>query len=264
MLDPEYMQYTCGYWKNAKNLEEAQIDKLDLACKKLHLPEKESKKDKILELGSGFGGFAKFAAKHYNCEITSYNISTEQVEYAKNITKGLPVKTIISDYRNAIFKELKNHFDKIVSIGMMEHVGKKNYRGFMKIANNCLKDKGLFYIHTIGSLNSKGGTDSWLEKYIFPGGRLPSSADILKAAEGYFALEDFQNIGHDYDKTLMVWFNNFHNNWPKFKDKYSNRFYRMWKYYLLSCAGSFRSGNIQLFQFVFSKGNFEKTYEGAR
>jgi cyclopropane-fatty-acyl-phospholipid synthase len=266
MLDKEYMQYTCGYWKNAKNLQEAQINKLDLVCKKINLKKNSEKPDKVLELGSGFGGFAKFAAKHYNCEVTSYNISTEQVEYAKKITKGLSVKTITSDYRNAESDIHKNRFDKIVSIGMMEHVGPKNYHNFMKLANYCLKDKGLFIVHTIGSIKTQDQSkdDPWTKKYIFPGGHLPSASQIVKSSEPYFNLEDAQNFGHDYDKTLMAWFKNFNENWPKFKDKYGERFYRMWKYYLLSCAGGFRSGYINLFQFVFSKGNLEKTYEGVR
>ena len=255
------MQYTCGYWKNAKNLNQAQIDKLDRACRKAKLS--KNKKLKVLELGSGFGGFGKFAAKNHNCEITSYNISTEQVAHSREINKNLPVKTIIDDYRNAE-KENKHHFDRVVSIGMMEHVGKKNYRNFMRLADYCLKDKGILYIHTIGNLKSQGGTDPWLSKYIFPGGCLPSAADIIRAAEGYFSIEDFENIGHYYDQTLMAWFANFEKNWPRFKDQYRERFYRMWKYYLLSCAGAFRSGHIQLFQFVFSKGNLGKVYEGVR
>ena len=265
MLDPEYMQYTCGYWKDAKNLQQAQIDKLNLICKKTKIPKKsEKEKDKILELGSGFGGFALFATKKYNCEVTSYNISKEQVAYAKERSKNLPIEIKEEDYRNAMNPENKEKFEKVVSIGLMEHVGQKNYRDFMKLSNYCLKDKGLFFLHTIGSLKSNRGTDAWLDKYIFPGGQLPSSASILKAAEGYFVLEDFQNIGHDYDKTLMAWFHNFDKNWPKFKDKYGEKFYRMWKYYLLCCAGAFRSGNISLLQFVFSKANLGKTYDGVR
>lgn len=266
MLDSQYMQYTCSYWKDVKNLQDAQIKKLDIICKKIHIPTNKDKKskEKILELGSGFGGFALFAAKNYNCEVTSYNISKEQVLYAREKSKNLPIEIKEEDYRNALNLENKEKFDKVVSIGMMEHVGQNNYRNFMKLSNYCLKDKGLFFIHTIGSLKSNRGTDPWLNKYIFPGGQLPSSASVIKAAEGYFVLEDFQNIGHYYDKTLMAWYDNFNKNWPKFKEEYGERFYRMWKYYLLCCAGSFRAGNICLFQFVFSKGNFGKTYDGVR
>jgi len=265
MLDPEYMQYTCGYWKDSKNLQQSQIDKLNLICKKIHLPKKSEKnKEQILELGSGFGGFALFAAKYYNCSVLSYNISKEQVKYAREKSKNLSIEIKEEDYRKAMNLENKKKFDKVVSIGLMEHVGQKNYKNFMMLSNYCLKDKGLLFLHTIGTLKSNRGTDPWLNKYIFPGGQLPSSASILKAAEGYLVLEDFQNIGHDYDKTLMSWYKNFEKNWPKFQNKYGERFYRMWKYYLLSCAGAFRSGSICLFQFVFSKGNYGKTYEGER
>jgi cyclopropane-fatty-acyl-phospholipid synthase len=267
MLDPKYMQYTCGYWKNAKNLQEAQINKLDLVCRKLHLPKHGTKvKDKILELGSGFGGFANFATRNYNCEVVSYNISKEQVSYAKNLNKNLPVEIIESDYRDSTNEKNKNRFDKVVSIGMIEHVGPGNYKLFMNVACHSLKDNGILFIHTIGRKDSArpGQADPWIRKYIFPGGQLPSAAQIAKAAEKYFRLEDLENFGHYYDPTLMTWFRNFDKNWPKFKDQYGERFYRMWKYYLLSCAGAFRSGSISLFQFVFVKGNPDKIYEVVR
>ena len=266
MLDPEYMQYTCGYWKNAKNLQQAQINKLDLVCKKLNLTKNSRNKEKILELGSGFGGFGKFSTKNYSCEVTSYNISKEQIAFARKQTKDLPVKTIEADYRTAQNPKNKEAFDKIVSIGMMEHVGPRNYKSFMELANYCLKDKGLFVVHTIGrnTVLAPGLGDPWISKYIFPGGHLPAVSQITAAAEGYFRVEDVQNFGHYYDKTLMAWFENFDRAWPQFKEEYGERFYRMWKYYLLSCAGAFRAGTICLFQVVLSKGNIGKTYEGAR
>lgn len=265
MLDPQYMQYTCAYFKDTDDLQQAQINKLDLVCRKLHLPQKTQRLERVLELGSGFGGFANFAAANYNCTIESYNISKEQVEFARKLNKDLPVTTIESDYRNAESEENNERFDKVASIGMMEHVGPRNYRNFMRIAHNCLKDQGLFLVHTIAGIKTQkeGGEDPWIKKYIFPGGHLPSAAQIAKASEGYFQLEDMHNIGHDYDKTLMAWFENFNKNWPKFKNQYGERFYRMWKYYLLSCAGGFRSGSICLYQTVFSK-NPRTVYESAR
>jgi len=268
MLDKEYMQYTCGYWKKAKNLQQAQIDKLDLICKKLNLSKKSSKKpkEKILELGSGFGGFALYATRFYNCEVTTYNISKEQVEYAKKKSRGLPINIIKADYRDAGNPKHKEYFDKIVSIGMCEHVGPKNYMKFMKIAYDNLKDTGLFLMHTIGNNKTikphKG--DFWIRKYIFPGGHLPSPTQILKASEGLFRIEDLHNFGRYYDNTLMAWFKNFNKNWSKLKQLYDDKFYRLWKYYLLSCAGGFRSGSMSLYQFVFSKGNLAKTYSGVR
>ena len=266
MLDPEFMQYTCGYFKDTKDLGKAQINKLNLVCKKLHLSKKGTgKKEKILELGSGFGGFGHFAAKNYNCEITSYNISKEQVAFAKQLNKNLPVNTIESDYRNAESSKNQNAFDKVVSIGMMEHVGPKNYKNFMKLADHCLRDDGILVIHTIGNTTKDpAGDDQFTQKYIFPGGHLPSAAQITLAAEDYFQLEDIQNFGHYYDPTLMAWFHNFNKNWPMFKNQYGDRFYRMWKYYLLSCAGAFRAGNICLYQFVFTKRSYGKVYEATR
>lgn len=267
MLD-KYMQYTCGYWKNAKNLNQAQENKMDLICRKLHLKKKNkiNKRERILELGSGFGGFSKFATEKYNCEITSYNISKEQIKYGKEINKNLPVKIIESDYREAINIEKEGSFDKIVSVGMYEHVGPKNYNTFMNVAHKCLKNKGLFLLHTIGRQTTlkQGKADPWIKKYIFPEGHLPSPAELISASEPYFKLEDAHNFGRYYDLTLMAWFDNFEKNWKEFKNKFGDRFYRMWKYYLLSCAGAFRSGSIDLYQFVFSKGDLGNVYEAVR
>ena len=243
MLD-KHMQYTCGYWKNARTLQQAQEHKLELICMKLGL----KKGDTVLELGCGWGGFAKYAAENYGCAVTAYNISKEQVSYARDACKGLPVKIVLDDYRNA-----KGKYDKVVSIGLCEHVGPKNYRGFMNLAYNCLNDYGLFFLHTIGGNESKVSCDPWTCKYIFPNGVIPSLHQISEASEGLFVQEDFHNFGIDYDKTLMAWFRNFDRSWPKFKSQYGDRFYRMWKYYLLSCAGAFRARKIHLWQFVFSK-----------
>ena len=244
MLDKN-MQYTCGYWNGAKTLDEAQEKKLDLVCKKLQLKAGE----KVLELGCGWGGFAHFAAKNYGVEVTAYNISNEQVKYAREWNKGLPVKIIHADYREA-----QGIYDKVASIGLCEHVGYKNHRTFMKVVHRCLKDDGLFLLHTIGTNRSVKMTDPWIQKYIFPNSMLPSIAQLSKAAEGLFVIEDWHNFGPDYDKTLMAWDENFRKNWPKFKDKYGERFYRMWHFYLMSSAGQFRSRKAQLWQAVLSKG----------
>lgn len=243
MLD-KHMQYTCAYWKNAKNLDEAQENKLKLVCDKLHLKPGMT----VLELGGGFGGLATYMAKHYDCNVISYNISKEQVKYAREKSKGLPVKFIQADYREA-----KGTFDRVVSVGMCEHVGYKNYASFMKLAHDRLKDDGLFLLHTIGSNTSTKHTDRWIDKYIFPNSKLPSINQLSKAAEGKFIIEDLHNFGQYYDNTLMAWHENFNTHWNELKDKYGERFKRMWDYYLLSCAGSFRARAIQLWQFVLSK-----------
>src|SRR3989344_2224277 len=238
------MQNTCGYWKNAKNLDQAQKDKLELVCKKLNL----KKTDKVLELGCGWGGFAEYAARKYGCHITAYNISEEQVKYARENCKGLPVEIIKSDYRNA-----KGTFDKVVSIGMCEHVGYKNYKAFMEVAHRCLKNNGLFLLHTIAGNISVTSTDPWIQKYIFPNSMLPSIKQLGEAMENLFVMEDWHNFGTDYDQTLMAWDANFRKNWHKFKDKYGERFYRTWRFYLMSSGGQFRSRRIQLWQIVLSK-----------
>ncbi len=254
MLDP-YMQYTCGYWENADNLNDAQTDKLDLICRKLMLQPGE----KILEMGCGWGGFAKYAAEKYKCHVTAVNISEEQVKYAKEICKGLPVEIIHSDYR-----DIKGTFDKVVSIGMLEHVGYKNYKSFMKHTYECLKPGSIALVHSIGSNITSPATDPWLNKYIFPNSKLPSIKQVAEACEPYFVVEDFHNLSVSYDKTLMAWYNNFIEHWPQFENRYGKKFFRMWSYYLLICAGAFRVRRIQLWQIVFSKGCLEGGYKSIR
>ena len=254
MLD-KYMQYTCGYWRRTDNLEDAQEHKLDLICKKLQLKSGET----LLDLGCGWGGLAKYAAQNYGCKVTAYNISKEQVKYAQEKAKGLPVKIIGEDYRFA-----KGTFDKIASIGLCEHVGYKNFKTLMTVAHKALKKDGLFLLHTIGKDLSGTNTDPWIAKYIFPNSMLPSVKQLSAAAEGFFIMEDWHNFGTDYDKTLMAWYDNFNNNWSQFKDRYDERFYRMWRYYLLSCAGLFRARKGQLWQIVFSKDGFPGGYTSIR
>jgi len=217
------------------------------------------KGDRVLELGCGWGGFAKYAAEKYGCSVTAYNISKEQVKYGQEKCKGLPVKIIRGDYRTA-----KGTFDKVVAIGLAEHIGFKNYKAFMKVAHRCLKKDGLFLIHTIGRNSSKNRTDPWIEKYIFPNGMLPSLNQLSQAADGLFVIEDWHIFGGDYAETLMAWFKNFDKNWPKYRQQYGDRFYRMWKYYLLACAGTFRTRKNQLWQIVLSKDGITSGYESVR
>ena len=254
MLDKR-MVYTCGYWKNAKDLDEAQEHKLDLVCRKIGL----KKGDRVLDIGCGWGSFLKYAAEKYGVEGVGLTVSIEQAKLARQMCGGLPVEIMVKDYR-----EIKGKFDHVVSLGMFEHVGFKNYRDYMQVAANSLKDDGLFLLHTIGGNESVLTVDPWTGKYIFPGGQLPSIAQIGKSIEGIFVVEDWHNFGADYDKTLMSWFENFDLAWPKLKEKYGNRFYRMWKYYLLSCAGSFRARHVQLWQIVLSKNGLKGGYESIR
>ena len=257
MLDKR-MTYTCGYWSGkpkAGTLDEAQEAKLDLVCRKLGLKAGEH----VLDIGCGWGSFAKFAAERYGARVTGITVSREQAELGRETCKGLPVELRLEDYR-----EVRGEFDHVVSLGMFEHVGKKNYRVFMKIVDRCLAEGGLFLLHTIGSKRSVNSTDPWIGKYIFPNGMLPSMKQIAKAAEGLFVMEDWHNFGADYDPTLMAWFRNFEKAWPSLRGKYGERFHRMWKYYLLSCAGAFRARHIQLWQMVFSKKGVSGGYVPVR
>ena len=249
------MQYTCAYWKQAKTLDEAQVHKLDLICRKLNL----QKGEKVLELGCGWGGFAKFAAENYGVAVDAYNISKEQVNFARNRNKGLPVTIHLADYRDAW-----GTYDKVAAIGLCEHVGYKNYASLMEVAHRCLKKHGLFLLHSIANNVSTTHCDPWFNKYIFPNGMLPSVKQLGETMEGLFIMEDWHNFGPDYDKTLMAWYQNFDRQWPLYEKKYGGQFYRMWKYYLLSLAGSFRARRIQLWQIVMSKDGVPGGYESIR
>lgn len=254
MLDPT-MTYSCGYWKNATNLNEAQIAKYDLICRKLGL----KKGMKVLDIGCGWGGFAKYAAEHYGAYVTGITLSSNQAEYARQTCAGLPVEICLLDYR-----DVNEQFDRVLEIGMFEHVGEKNYRTFMEIVHRALKPDGLFMLHTIGGNTTTTVGDQWICKYIFPNGHIPSIAQIGTSIEKLFVMEDWHNFGTDYDKTLMAWFAKFDANWPKLQKKYGDRFYRMWKYYLLSCAGAFRARDIQLWQVLLSKKGIPGGHETVR
>lgn len=243
MLDKR-LTYTCGYWKEASNLDEAQEAKLDLVCRKVGLKSGQ----KVLDIGCGWGNFAKFAAENYGVSVVGITVSKEQVELGRKRCERLPVEIRLQDYR-----DLNEKFDRIVSIGMFEHVGYKNYRTFMKKVDGALSDDGLFLLQTFGNTNSAHQADPWFQKYIFPGGMIPSIRQIGGSMEKLFVMEDWHNFGADYDKTLMAWRHNFTTGWNSIKQNYSEKFYRMWTYYLLSLAGAFRARKIQLWQIVFSK-----------
>lgn len=249
------LAYTCAYWKNAKNLDEAQEAKFELIAQKMNLKPGQ----KVLDLGCGWGGFSHYIAKNYDVEVVAVNLSEKQCAYAKKLCANLPVTVLNQDYR-----ETSGTFDRIISIGMMEHVGYKNYRGLMELLDRCLKDDGLALVHTIGRNTTGITTDPWISKYIFPHGHLPSITQIGEAIEGLFVMEDWHNLSVNYDTTLISWHENFQKTWDKFKTKYPTNFQRMWKYYLLSCAGAFRARNIQLWQVVLSKNGVLDGYESVR
>ncbi len=254
MLDPA-MQYSCGYFRGTADLETAQRQKMDLICRKLALRQGM----RLLDIGCGWGGLARHAAEHWGCAVTGITISQEQCAHAQEWCRGLPVEIRLQDYR-----DVNEHFDRVVSVGMMEHVGVRNYRHYMECAARCLRSDGLFLCHTICGSATYERADPWIIRYIFPNSELPSAALVARAADGIFLIEDVHNFGAYYDPTLMAWERNFQAAWPQFRDRYGDRFHRMWRYYLLGCAGAFRARSLNLFQFVLSKGGLPGGYESVR
>ncbi|MGA8164778.1 MAG: cyclopropane fatty acyl phospholipid synthase [Waddliaceae bacterium] len=245
----ETMAYTCGYWKQATDLSSAQLAKYDVICRKAQLKSGE----KVLELGCGWGGFAKYAAENYGATVDAVNIAREQIHYAQTLCRGLPIRLHTCDYRDVDFyNPHRIQYDKVISIGLCEHVGHKNYGRFLGLVRNQLKEDGLFLLHTIGKNVTTAVTDRWVQKYIFPGGMLPTLKLLSQASEKHFVIEDMHNFGADYDKTLMAWHHNFERAWPNFNDQFDERFYRMWSYYLLGSAGAFRARTMQLWQLILS------------
>ncbi len=252
MLDSR-MIYSCGYWRDATTLDEAQEAKLDLICRKVGLKPGM----RILDIGSGWGGFLKFAAERYGVEGLGVTISKEQAAWANAHTDGLPIRTELIDYM-----ALDGQFDRIISIGMFEHVGYKNYARYFRKVRELLKDDGLFLLHTIGGSFTRNHGDPWSEKYIFPNGMLPSAEQLGRAYGKLFVMEDWHNFGAYYDPTLMAWLDNFNRAWPSLKgDKYDDRFYRMWVYYLQIFAALFRVRHVQLWQIVFAPKGVRGVYE---
>jgi len=243
MLDKR-LNYTCAYWRNADNLDDAQEAKLELVCRKINVHPGM----RILELGCGWGSFAKYAAEKYGAEVLGVTISKEQVALGNELCQGLPVELRLQDYR-----EVEGQFDAVISIGVMEHVGYKNYHTYMDVVDRCLRPDGIAFIHTIGGNRSITTGEPWTDRYIFPNGMLPSITRLGKAMERRFVMEDWHNFGPYYDQTLMAWHANFNAAWPSLKEKYGERFRRMWNYYLLSSAGGFRSRSQQLWQIIMTR-----------
>lgn len=246
MLDPS-MAYSCAYWPQAQTLAQAQEAKLDLICQKLKLQSGMT----LLDIGCGWGSLMLFAAQHYGVHCVGLTISKEQAKLGSEKARNLPVRFELADYRQ-FNPDSEQRFDRIASVGMFEHVGHKNYRAYFDMARRSLRDDGLFLLHTIGKNRAGAGIDPWIEKYIFPNGVLPSVSEIAYFSEDAFVMEDWHNFGEDYDKTLMAWYARFEAAWPKLQDRYGERFYRMWCYYLQCCAGTFRARDNQLWQVVLS------------
>ncbi|SEM87020.1 cyclopropane-fatty-acyl-phospholipid synthase [Luteibacter sp. UNCMF331Sha3.1] len=247
--------YSCGYWAQAENLDDAQEAKLDLICRKLQLRRGQH----VLDIGCGWGEALKFAAERYGVSGVGVTISKEQAEFARELCKGLPIEIRLQDYH-----ELDERFDAILSVGMFEHVGARNYRSWFEVARRCLHPEGLALLHCIGSNGTPGRPDPWIEKYIFPNSVIPAMSQVATALEGLFVVEDWHNFGTDYDRTLMAWKANVDAAWPRLAARYDERFRRMWDFYLGCSAGVFRSRRDQLWQLTLSPGGVAGGYRVPR
>ena len=254
MLDP-HMNYSCAYWANAESLEQAQIAKMQMICEKLQLEAGM----RVLDIGCGWGGLSRWMAEHHQVSVTGVTVSKEQAKLATERCQGLPVEIMLKDYR-----ALTGRFDRIVSVGMFEHVGPKNYQTYFKKTASLLDAHGLFLLHTIGAGRDGYATDRWIEKYIFPNGVLPPAPDLARHVSDFYTIEDWHNFGADYDHTLMAWYERFNQAWPDLRQKYGERFKRMFDYYLLVCAGSFRARENHLWQLVLSIGGIPGGYRARR
>ncbi|MGH8084894.1 MAG: cyclopropane fatty acyl phospholipid synthase [Lysobacter sp.] len=255
MLDPR-LAYSCGYWRDASSLAEAQEAKLDLICRKLGLQPGM----RVLDIGCGWGSLMGYAAEHYGVQCIGVTVSKEQAAWARERYTGLPLEFRLQDYRELDAPSLGGPVDRLVSVGMFEHVGRKNHRAYMEVAARCLRDDGLFLLHTIGKNRRDSVPDRWIDKHIFPNGDLPSVGQVGDAIDGLFVAEDLHNFGADYDHTLMAWHANFEAAWSRFADELDETFHRKWRYYLLSCAGAFRARELQLWQWVLSKDGVRGGY----
>jgi len=255
------MAYTCAYWKDAQTLDDAQNAKYKLVCEKLSL----NSQDRLLDLGCGWGGFSKYAATNYGCEVVAVNIASEQIKLAKQECQNLPISFYAEDYRNTkIYNPKQQPFTKIATIGLCEHIGTKNYSNFIDIMKSQVCEDGLILLHTIGKASDEQVADPWINKYIFPNGMIPALSQLTHAIENKLVIEDIHNFGAYYDKTLMAWHQNFIDSWPEIKDRFNDKFFRMWKYYLLTCAGVFRARDLQLWQIVMSPKGIINGYTSIR
>jgi cyclopropane-fatty-acyl-phospholipid synthase len=244
-LDKKHRQYSCAYWKSPKEtLEEAQQNKINHIIKKLDLRPTQ----KVLDIGCGWGSMCFEIAKQSECEVTGVTLSKNQYEYCVKKSKELKLDNQchfeLLDYRH-----LKGKFNRVVSVGMLEHVGRKFYKVFFKKINDLMTDDGLSLIHTIGSTDSKGPPQPFIQKYIFPGGLVPSASDLIDAVEKTgLVLSDMESLIHHYDKTLKAWLDRFLQNREKAKKMYSERFCKMWEFYLASCSAGFKYRDLLVYQ----------------
>jgi cyclopropane-fatty-acyl-phospholipid synthase len=250
-----YLTYSCGYWEHAETLDVAQRKKLDLICRKLHLEPGM----RVLDIGSGWGSFSRYAAENYGVSVVGITVSRQQIEFANQACVGLPVTFRYLDYR-----DIDESFDRVVSVGMFEHVGRRYYRDFFAACERCLKPSGILLLHTIGQQHERP-VNAWYNKYIAPGAEIPTIRNIVESAGDGLVIEDLHTLyGTHYDKTLMAWYANLEAAWSRLRHKYDEPFYRMWKLYLQGCAAGFRTDLLRVWQFVFSRAGIPGGYVYAR
>ena len=244
-LDTKHRQYSCAYWKEGtKTLEEAQQNKIDHIIRKLNIKDGQ----KILEVGCGWGGMAFEIARQKGCEVKGISLSKNQINFCKKKAKELNLDNQVS-FELADYREVKGDYDRIYSVGMFEHVGKKFYNTFFKSINNLLKEDGLFLLHTIGVVDKPSPPNKFINKYIFPGGICPSLSQIVKPIEKTgLIVADTETLIRHYDKTLLSWLNRFMAKKDLVKDMFDEKFVKMWSFYLASCAAAFRYRDLAVFQ----------------
>jgi cyclopropane-fatty-acyl-phospholipid synthase len=247
MLDARRV-LTCAYWKDARTLDEAQEAALDLICRKLQLKPGM----RVLDLNCGLGGAARFAAERYQVEVAGLTVSAAQAHAAREHCAGLPVSIYTHGYR-----ELEGYYDAAFSLGVLEHMNRRNLRRYLETVRDHLSEDGLFLIECVGTVRTEGAND-------FPCSLLPSATQLSRALEDVFVFEDWHNFGADYDRTLLQWHANFEEAWPALSARYGERFHRLWRYYLLSYAGAFRARRAQAWQVVLSPRGVAGGYRSVR
>ena len=255
MLGPQLV-YSSGYYRlGDETLAEAEEAKLELIGRKLGLRAGQ----RILDIGCGWGSFARYAARRYGVEVHGVTVSQEQAALARERCAGLPITIEVRDYR-----ALEGRYDHVVSIGMIGHVGQSNYRRLMEIVERCLEPSGLFLVHTMGANRSAVAAERWIDRYIFPNGMAPSIKQLGECIEGLFVMEDWHNFSTDYGVTLQAWARNFETNWPRLSSRYDERFRRMWRYYLHCFSAAFMARTLQTWDIVLSKTGERGKYIAAR
>jgi len=251
-----HMTHSCAYWvEGAQTLEEAQLAKLEMICRKLQLKPGM----RILDIGCGWGSFMRYAAEHYGVTVIGLTTSEGQLKLGQELAGSLPVQFEMTDYLQ-FNPDSKSRFDRIVSIGLFDQLGAHNFSAFFQTAKRSLKDDGWMLLQTQGKTQRSGLLDAWDDKHIHPTGYIPRLDEVTQASEAHFVVEDVHNFGADHDRTLQQWHQRFEMAWPQLRLSHDERFYRMWRFHLLSSAASFRTRHKQMWQLVLSPKGLHKVY----